>query len=25
VGINGVLVCSIKNWGFFALGHSSGL
>ncbi len=24
VGIHGVLVCSIKNWGFFALGHPSG-
>jgi len=24
VGINGVLVCSTKNWGFFALGHLSG-
>jgi len=24
VGLNGVLVCSVKNWGFFALGHPSG-
>ena len=24
VGINGVLVCSVKAWGFFTLGHPSG-
>ncbi len=24
VGINGVLLCSEKDWGFFALGHPSG-
>ncbi len=24
VGINGVLLCRIKSWGFFALGHLSG-
>jgi hypothetical protein len=24
VGINGVLVCGLKSWGFFALGHPSG-
>jgi hypothetical protein len=24
VGLNGVLLCSMKNWGFYSLGHLSG-